>query len=306
MNERISIGLFVALALAGFSSVGLAQGVAQSKVVFAADVPNPVRVTAYETTRINVELSREEYDIEGDPSAKGRAMWLGTTATGNALRATFVTDKPGVDDFLNVNDAYKFSFVLSALAPGEYTIDLALSGQASTVLPVRRTVIVAATPPTVVATSLGQRPTGKFFLTASPQELAALSALTSDGSADKTGLLWGIAEQTMNVWPATGDASAAAKPVCRLYHPQAVTHFYSANAADCALVRKTPPWVDEGIAFKALTPSNGACPTGTDAVYRLFSASIGNHAYTRSTATVTAFGQTGWANEGVVFCSPKN
>ena len=71
-------------------------------------------------------------------------------------------------------------------------------------------------------------------------------------------------------------------------------------------MRKTSPWIDEGIAFKALTPSNGACPTGTDAVYRLFSAALGNHVYTRSTATVTAFGQTGWANEGVVFCSPKS
>ena len=305
MNKRIAIRAVTALSLSIFSGIGGAQTVTQSRVIFAADVPNPIRIAAYETARINVELSREDYDIEGDPFAKGRALWLGTSAAGNALRATFVTDKPGIDDFLNADDAYKFSFVLSALSPGDYTIELALSGQASGVVPTRRTVIVAATPPTVIATSLGQRPTGKFFLTASPQELAVLGALTGDGSADKKGLLWGIAEQTMNVWSATGDAPAAAKPVCRLYHPQAVTHFYSANAADCALVRKTSPWIDEGIAFKALTPSNGACPTGTDAVYRLFSAALGNHVYTRSTATVTAFGQTGWANEGVVFCSPK-
>jgi hypothetical protein len=306
MNKRASIALIATSFLAGFSDCGLAQVVTQSKVVFGADVPNPVRVAAYEATRINVELSRDEYDIEGDPFAKGRAMWLGTTSAGNALRATFVTDKPGADDFLNVDDVYKFTFVLSALAPGEYTIELALAGQPSGPVSISRTVIVALTPPTIVATSMGQRPTGKFFITASPQELTVLSALTGDGASDKKGLIWGVAEQTINVWPATGNAPTAAKPVCRLYHPQAVTHFYSANEADCALVRKTAPWIDEGIAFKALTPSNGACPVGTDAVYRLFSATLGNHVYTRSTATITAFGQTGWANEGVVFCSPKN
>lgn len=305
MNTRKTIGMILTLFLGGFSSLGIAQVVAQSKVIFGTDVANPISVAPYESTRINVELARDEYDIEGDPFAKGRALWLGTVATGSALRATFVTDKPGVDDLLNADDVYRFSFVLSALAPGEYTVELALSGQASALMPVRRAVTVAATSPTVVATSLGQRPTGKFFLTASAQELSTLAALTGDGSVDKKGLLWGVAEQTMNVWPATGDAPTAAKPVCRLYHPQAVTHFYSANAADCALVRNISPWVDEGIAFKALTPNNGACPTGTDPVYRLFSAGLGNHVYTRSTATVASFGQTGWVNEGVVFCSPK-
>lgn len=305
MNTRKTTGMILPLFLGGFSSLGIAQVVAQSKVIFGTDVPNPISVAPYESTRINVELARDEYDIEGDPFAKGRALWLGTVATGNALRVTFVTDKPGVDDFLNADDVYRFSFVLSALAPGEYTVELALSGQASALVPVRRTVIVAATSPTVVATSLGQRPTGKFFLTASAQELSVLAALTGDGSVDKKGLLWGIAEQTMNVWPAMGDAPTAAKPVCRLYHPQAVTHFYSANAADCALVRRTSPWIDEGVAFKALTPSNGACAIGTDAIYRMFSAALANHAYARSTATVASFGQTGWVNEGVVFCSPK-
>ena len=289
------------LALVGMTPALHAQAVEQARLAFVS--PNLDGVSPYsvsETLSLRVDI----YTQLGEPLPAFAVRFVGWIVDGVKLRATFLSAKPFVEDipFFRAN---AISIALPPLAPGTYTIELATSDGKITDT---RSLAVSASPATTPATSLNNRRSGKFFLTASSTEASSLLALTasSDPPLEDGGVRWGIAEQTMNVWSATGDAPAAAKPVCRLYHPQAVTHFYSANAADCALVRKTSPWIDEGIAFKALTPSNGACPTGTDAVYRLFSAALGNHAYTRSTATVTAFGQTGWTNEGVVFCSPKN
>jgi hypothetical protein len=117
--------------------------------------------------------------------------------------------------------------------------------------------------------------------------------------------LWIQSEAPFLAWPATGDAPSTAVPVCRLFHPGAVTHFYSANATDCATLRRTAPWVDEGIAFRALLPTAaGTCGIGTQIVYRLFSESLGTHRYTRSPATYEALQSKGWRPEGAVFCSP--
>ena len=117
--------------------------------------------------------------------------------------------------------------------------------------------------------------------------------------------LWIQSEAPFLAWPATGDAPSSALPVCRLFHPGAVTHFYSANPTDCATLRRTAPWVDEGIAFRALLPTAaGTCGIGTQIVYRLFSESLGTHRYTRSTATYEALQSKGWQPEGAVFCSP--
>lgn len=290
-----------ALTLVGIAPSLQAQTVQQARVWFASgELPAMQAFSSSQSLPVFAESTKGG----GNPSSPLLLRFLGWGTSATTLRATFVTDKPIVDDFGGLVYA-DFVLPLPLLAPGTYTIELATAdGKVTDMKPLTVSGAAATSP----ATSLNNRRSGKFFLTAASAEVTSLLALSglTNPQVDAGGVHWGIAEQTMNVWPATGDAPPAAKPVCRLYHPQAVTHFYSANEADCALVRKTAPWVDEGIAFKALTPSNGACPTGTDAVYRLFSATLGNHAYTRSTATVTAFGQTGWVNEGVVFCSPKS
>lgn len=290
----------VATTLVASASSLFAQTVEQAAFRF---VSQNLPLVAYSETQ-TLELAVDIY-TNGPVVLPHRAFQLlGWTFAGAKLRASFLSDKPFVED-IPFFRPYVFSITVPPLAPGNYTIELATADGKVTDM---RALTVTVAPATSPATSLNNRRSGKFFLTASSADVSSLLALSglSNPPVDGGGMHWGIAEQTMNVWPATGEAPTAAKPVCRLYHPQAVTHFYSANAADCALVRGTSPWIDEGIAFKALTPSNGACPTGTDPVYRLFSATLGNHTYTRSTATVTAFGQTGWANEGVVFCSPKN
>ena len=302
MKRNFLYCIAATLLLVGFTPAPHAQAVEQARFWFV--YPSSGAIGPYSdlyelTVRVDI------YTLFARPLPPTAVRFVGWSVDGARLRATFLADKSNSGSmtpaFFN---PYVFSLALPPLAPGAYTVEL---GTADGKVTDTQSLAVVGAPATLPATSLSNRRSGKFFLTASSTEVNSLLALTasSDPPLEDGGVRWGIAEQTMNVWSATGDAPPAAKPVCRLYHPQAVTHFYSANAADCALVRKTSPWIDEGIAFKALTPSNGACPTGTDAVYRLFSAALGNHVYTRSTATVSAFGQTGWANEGVVFCSPK-
>ena len=301
MNYCFGGRIALALLLCGFALPLHAQPVAQARVWFSlADLPVVQAYLPAQSLSISVEITKGG----GTPSSSLLLRFLGWGANGSTLRAAFVTAKPQLDDFGGLVPA-NYEVPVPPLAPGAYTLELATSD--GKVTDIKR-LVVSDVPATLPATSLSNRRSGKFFLTASSTEVSSLLALTasSDPPLEDGGVRWGIAEQTMNVWPATGGAPAASKPVCRLYHPQAATHFYSANVADCALVRKTSPWIDEGIAFKVLTPSNGACPTGTDAVYRLFSSTLGNHVYTGSAATVTAFGQTGWVNEGVVFCSPKS
>ena len=278
-----------------------AQTVEQARFGFVAqDLPSLDAYTDSQTLELAVDIYSNGPVVL--PSKAFRL--LGWKVEGAMLTARFLADKPFIEDTPFFR-ATVFLIAVPPLTSGNYTVQLATADGKVTDT---RSLTVTAAAATSPATSLNNRRSGKFFLTASSVEVNSLVVLSgaTNPPVDGGGMHWGIAEQTMNVWSATGDAPTAGKPVCRLYHAQAVTHFFSANEADCALVRKTAPWIDEGIAFKALTPSNGACPTGTDAVYRLFSASIGNHAYTRSTATVTAFGQTGWVNEGVVFCSPKS
>ena len=196
---------------------------------------------------------------------------------------------------------------LPPLPPGEYMLEVTNSdGRLDTPANQVRSLTVAPTASSVVATSLGQRRSSKFFITASAQDVTALLALT-----DKTvgtnwvHPTWAIAEPiTLRAWPAAGSAPDAAKEVCRLFHPVAQTHFFSGNPADCAAIRGTAPWRDEGIAFRALLPAaGGACPIGTDPVWRLFSSKFVTHRYTRSNTTYSAFQADGWSGEGVVFCS---
>jgi hypothetical protein len=189
---------------------------------------------------------------------------------------------------------------LPLIAPGEYILEVTNYDGQLTSPNQSRSLTVSAAPPTVTVTSVGARPSGKFFISASAAEVSTLTALEDLG-----GPTWVIAEPiTMRAWPAVGPAPDAAKEVCRWFHPVAQTHFFSGNPADCAALRSTAPWRDDGIAFRALLPAaGGVCPIGTEPVWRLFSSKFTTHRYTRSSTTYSAFQADGWSGDGVVFCS---
>ena len=141
-----------------------------------------------------------------------------------------------------------------------------------------------------------------YFITASQTQRDTLVQNPSLG--------WRVVDEGFKAWPANGPAPVAAKPVCRLYSPVVNTHFFSADAASCdSLKQQTGSWIDEGIAFRALVPTNGICPSGTVPVWRLYNNRFAqldsNHRYVASPNTYQHMVANGWIGEGVAFCSPE-
>ena len=101
-----------------------------------------------------------------------------------------------------------------------------------------------------------------FFITAYPEEAAALDAGTNVKGWTRTG-----GQFTVFTEPAEG-----LQAVCRFFGTPNVgpnSHFYTADAAECAKVKTYPAWTFEGIAFYIPMPSNGNCG-GEWPVYRSY------------------------------------
>jgi serine protease len=96
-------------------------------------------------------------------------------------------------------------------------------------------------------------------------------------------------------------------PVCRFFFPAILTHFLSAEPADCNLVR-TLGTIDEGIDFWTNHARDPQCPAETFALTRLYNnrwrENDSNHRYTTSRSLIGALVQSGWIDEGVVMCVP--
>ena len=100
---------------------------------------------------------------------------------------------------------------------------------------------------------------------------------------------------------------ATQAPVCRYYHPVVNTHFYSADSAECDLVRSIGG-LFEGVEFWIARATSSTCPAGTQAVTRLYNNRFAqldsNHRYTPSRSVVREMTAKGWLDEGVVMCAP--
>jgi hypothetical protein len=103
-------------------------------------------------------------------------------------------------------------------------------------------------------------------------------------------------------WERTGNdfttATFATLPVCRFHSPVFNTHFYTADATECALVKQNPDWVYEKSPFAALARQGGQC-IGVP-VYRVYRA--GDHRYTADGGLRDAMVAKGWTDEGIGFC----
>jgi len=144
-------------------------------------------------------------------------------------------------------------------------------------------------------------PANHYFLTASPEEAAALDA---SGLWVRTGFhfrAWSVAS-----------AAAGTASVCRFTGTPNIgpnSHFFTADANECAIVRTNPYWVDEGIAFRTLVPSSGSCAAGTTPVIRFFrvggDVTSVRHRYVVDPAEAASMRAAGWLEEGPVFCAPS-
>jgi len=107
--------------------------------------------------------------------------------------------------------------------------------------------------------------------------------------------------------------------VCRFFtvaFPPKSSHFYTSNSAECNNVRSNNrDWTFEAEAFyvQQADSVSGGCPTGFQAVYRLYNngqSGAPNHRYTTDPAVRAEMMGKGWipegfGPEGVGFCAPN-
>lgn len=137
--------------------------------------------------------------------------------------------------------------------------------------------------------------TNAYFRTANQAELAVVAG-------NRVGP-WVATGDAFNVWMSASD-NPAAIPVCRVYNGNGTRHFYSPVASECATWKKQAGAVDEGVAFYAVLPSAGACPTTTKAVDRLRinSGGLEYERYVASASESAALVAKGWTRVGIGFC----
>ena len=146
-----------------------------------------------------------------------------------------------------------------------------------------------------------------YFMTADAAE-------SRDVETGGAGPGWRVAAVIGRVW----DLAPGAKltPVCRFYGNPARgpdglrigpnSHFYTADADECAAVKEDAGWVFEGIVFQAVPATLGTCPQPLLPLLRSFNGRFvendSNHRYTTSPVVIAQMSAQGWVSEGVVFC----
>jgi hypothetical protein len=143
-----------------------------------------------------------------------------------------------------------------------------------------------------------------YFMTADADEIAGL-----DGGA-----FGGVFQRTGQEFAARNGPVPGTVDVCRFFTTPGnfgtkSSHFYTADAAECAFVKLNPNWIYEKIAFFTPVPAGGTCGEAGTNVYRMYNNGMTgapNHRFTTSLAIYNDFTTNrGWAGEGVRFCSPE-
>jgi streptogramin lyase len=145
-----------------------------------------------------------------------------------------------------------------------------------------------------------------YFITSSASEINKLDTGVIPG--------WTRTGQTFKAWAAADAPLPNASSVCRFVNPFG-SHFFSASPAECQAVitQYGSAWLLESAnVFQVILPNttDGTCPTGTAAVFRLYSNRLdGEHRYATSLAIWTQMIAAGWLAEGygvipVAMCVP--
>ena len=139
-----------------------------------------------------------------------------------------------------------------------------------------------------------------YFITAYPEEAAALDAGNPVKGWFRTG-----GEFTIFTDPGPGRS-----PVCRFFGTPGKginSHFYTADADECAKVRSYPAWTFEAIAYYIPTPTTEVCPGGLNPVYRSYftdNIADANHRFTIDLTAHVRMPRQKYQLEGVVMCAP--
>jgi len=139
--------------------------------------------------------------------------------------------------------------------------------------------------------------TNHYFITADPKEQAALDA---GGEWLRTG-------QEFKSYVL---GSGLGAPACRFFSAPALspdTHFFTINPIECAVVKTSPLWIYEGLAFEAQpADATGFCAADRIPVMRLYNNGMNgqpNHRFLTSRSEIAATQSDGWLLEGTVFCA---
>jgi hypothetical protein len=143
-----------------------------------------------------------------------------------------------------------------------------------------------------------------YFVTAEPAEIADLDAGVHAG--------WARTGGTFAVF-SPGKSGGTGVPVCRFYGLPGAgldSHFYTANAAECAEipVKYKGTWqLESANAFEVWLPEDVApyCDLGTRSIARLWNQRTdSNHRFTTDGNVLSAMSQRGYVMEGVGWPSP--
>ena len=165
--------------------------------------------------------------------------------------------------------------------------------------------VVAPVVPTAPVVEFHDSASGQYFLSADAAEIAYIDT-------GRLGAGWSRTGMQFKAWARDGDAPADAQPVCRFFGTPGVgpnSHFYTADATECAKVRGDLHWIDEGTAFRARLPAAGQCPAAHVAILRLWRAggdpTASRHRYVSDAALVPGMEADGFVLEGPVLCAPQ-
>jgi uncharacterized protein (DUF1800 family) len=160
-----------------------------------------------------------------------------------------------------------------------------------------------AAEPTATAVEWYNTTLGHYFVSAGPGEIYAVDT----GGA---GPGWVRTGGQFATFSGPNEAPGLT-PVCRFYGTPGIgpnSHFYTASAVECAMVKTDPGWTYEGIAFYVPAPSGSQCPAGSTPVYRSYNNGyLRNDSNHRFTVDATVFSKSsafGYAPEGIAMCAP--
>jgi hypothetical protein len=235
------------------------------------------------------------------------------TVSGKTVRVNFdyFSAAPGVLSAPEGMRTYGAAAIPANLLPGNYTVEGwgRTNGGAYEKF-FTQSMQVAATTPVVEYYSPSLE---HYFMAMGSDEIALLDR-GAQGDWKRTG-------QSFKAWMRQQDAASGAQPVCRFYARGPNSHFFTGNRDECDYLKAAEQqgradasaagkpflgWAYEGIAFYALMPSNGQCPTGSTPVMRFYNnrwmENDSNHRFAIDATQQMAMSAS-WVPEGAQFCS---
>lgn len=239
---------------------------------------------------------------------------LRATVTGNSIRVDFLYHATAPGEMQGPPGMTMFASVkVGRLAAGGYHVEgwaAPDTGGASQLFFTRDFAVDRSS--TVV--EYYQEDLDHYFVAAGGDEIDLLDGGGQGG--------WKRTGQGFHAWLAHDDAPGNAQPVCRFYAAGPNSHFYTGDASECSALKALEQqqradasargqpflgWGYEGVAFYALVPVNGQCPSGTTPVWRAYNnraaENDSNHRFTVDPQQRAAMGSA-WIDEGAAFCSP--